>query len=134
MKSFFPALFMALTLAACNHSDRQLIDRISVADSIAINYYRGDGTMDTVVAVRIIRDPGSIERMAGLVGERVIDYNRKCGYDGSLHFFKMNQVIEDIDFGMAGQGCSYFSFKEEGRIKATALSAEAKELIESFRK
>ncbi|MEP7144179.1 MAG: hypothetical protein ABI707_14950 [Ferruginibacter sp.] len=127
-------LFAVCVLMACNHPNREIKERIADADSMAINYFKGDGTMDTVVAVKIIRDKKKIEQLAGFISEHSIERNYKCGYDGSLHFFKMNQVIQDIDFRMNEQGCMCFSFLQGGKSQATVLSRAAKEMITSFRK
>ena len=43
-------------LCACNKSNQIIKERISNADSVAINYFKGYGTLDTVLAVKIIKD------------------------------------------------------------------------------
>ena len=133
MKYYLPALFALCALMSCSRSNKAIQLRISDADSVAINYFKGDGTMDTVVAVKIIRDKQKIEKLADYVGKRSAKRNFKCGYDGSLHFFKMNQVVQDIDFRMNDADCMYFFFLQQGEFEATALSEDAKKLINSFR-
>ncbi|CAN5407493.1 hypothetical protein BH11BAC3_BH11BAC3_43300 [soil metagenome] len=122
-----------LVLMSCNHSNKKLNKRISHSDSLAINYFKGDGTMDTVVAVRIIRDSSKMQQLTNLITESAAETKAPCGYDGSLHFFKMNQVVEDIYFRMNDENCMYFFFKEQGKNSAVELTKEAKELIISFR-
>ena len=90
--------------------------------------------MDTVVAVTIIRDQQIINQLSNFISENKTEMNYACGLDGSLHFFKMNKVIQDINFGMNAMGCSYFSFVLNGKYQATNLSVEAKKLIVSVRK
>lgn len=90
--------------------------------------------MDTVLAVKIISDQPKMAQLAAMVAERPVEGNYACGYDGSLHFFKMNKVIQDINFSMNADSCMYFSFVQNGKAKATTLSKQAKELIISFRK
>jgi len=133
MKNISCILIAASVLMACRHSNKEIIQRISVSDSLAINYFKGDGTMDTVVAVKIIRDKQTVNRLADLIGEQIVERNYKCGYDGSLHFFRMNQVIQDIDFRMNEAGCMYFTFLQKGKQQATRLSEEAKALITSLK-
>jgi hypothetical protein len=134
MKYGLYILIACCTFMACNHSNKEIKERVADSDSMAINYFRGDGTMDTVVAVKIVRDKQKIKQLAGFIAERSVERNYKCGYDGSLHFFKMNQVIQDIDFRMNEEECMYFSFMHQGKSHATVLSQAAKELITSFRK
>jgi hypothetical protein len=100
---------------------------------MAINYFKGDGTMDTVVAVKIISDKNKMNQLAKMAGGTVTD-NSNCGFDGSLHFFKNNQVIQDISFRINDSKCSHFSFKLDGKLYFTELSPEAKDMILSFKK
>ncbi|MEO5888755.1 MAG: hypothetical protein ABIQ31_00820 [Ferruginibacter sp.] len=134
MKQMLCILIAASLLPACNQPNTAIKERISNSDSVAINYFRGDGTMDTVVMVKIIRNKEQIERLSALISQNSVTGNNKCGYDGSLHFFKMNQVIQDIDFRMATGDCMFFSFLQLGKPQATELSQDAKALINSFRK
>jgi hypothetical protein len=133
MKTNFCLLIAMLVIAGCSQPDKALQQRITGADSVAINFFRGDGTMDTVVEVRIIRDKLQLDRLAQLIAAKPVHSNDQCGYDGSLHYFKMNQVVQDVNFRMA-KGCMYFSFVESGVRMVTALSGDAKDLINSWRK
>jgi len=100
---------------------------------MAINYFKGDGTMDTVVAVKIISDKKKLNQLAKLAAGSVVE-NGNCGFDGSLHFFKGNQVIQDLNFRMNDSKCNQFTFRLGGKVYFTQLNSEAKELIESFKK
>ncbi|MGG9970509.1 hypothetical protein ACQ33O_01845 [Ferruginibacter sp. SUN002] len=121
-------------LSACDNRNKKITEYISGSDSVAIKYYTGDGKMDNVVAVKIISDKKIIEQLAVMVGADAMNEVNKCGYDGSLHFFKMNQVIQDIDFRMNDVNCMQFSFIQDGKIRASSLKPEAKQLLESVRK
>lgn len=134
MKNLLALLVLVFALAACNTSNDKIKERITNSDSVAINYFKGDGSVDTVVAVKIIRDKKTINELATLVGAKSSFGDFKCGYDGSLHFFKMNSVIQDIDFKMNDANCMHFSFSQEGKLTATKLSPEAKQLLESLKK
>lgn len=123
-----------LFLAACNTPNTKIKEHISDADSVAINYFKGDGTMDAVDTVKIIRDKKTIAQLAELISKESSGKVNKCGYDGSLHFFKQNMVIQDIYFRMNDVNCMQFSFLQEGKSAATILTPEAKQLLESVRK
>ncbi len=127
-------LSLFVMLISCKKSNTKIKERIINADSVAINFFKGDGSMDTVVAVRIVRDKKTIEQLSNLIGTSSTELNIKCGYDGSLHFFKQNIVQQDIDFRMNDKDCMCFSFKQNGKLAATILSPEAKELLEVLRK
>lgn len=134
MKNLLLILSFFALLISCNQGNTKIKERIMDADSVAINFFKGDGSMDIVVAVRIIRDKKTIEHLSDLIGASSTAYNIKCGYDGSLHFFKQNIVVQDIDFRMNDKDCMFFTFKQEGKIAATVLSPEAKQLLETIRK
>lgn len=99
---------------------------------MAINWFKGDGSMDTVVAVKIIKDKNAINRLAKLTAGYVTE-NKNCGYDGSLHFFKMDKVIQDIHFRMNDKQCNNFYFVFNGQAYTTELDAEAKTRLQSLR-
>jgi len=134
MKNVIAVLGLFALLASCKRNNTKIKERIINADSVAINFFKGDGSMDTVIAVKIIRDKKIIEQLSDLIGGVPTALNIKCGYDGSLHFFKQNRVEQDIDFRMNDKDCMSFSFKQEGRITATVLSSDAKELLETIRR
>ena len=133
MKIFCAVLIPVLFCISCTHPNKEIKVRIANADSVAINYFRGDGTMDTVVAIKIIHDKQKIDQLVNLISAQTAQVNSKCGYDGSLHFFKMNKVVQDIDFRIGQQGCMYFFFTQDGVQKATELSTVAKELLLALR-
>jgi hypothetical protein len=93
----FSVIFItaAMALFSCNQANVKLNERLAAADSIAINYFKGDGSMDTVVAVKIIRDKKIVEQLAGFISTHPANETMRCGYDGSLHFFKNNTVFQD---------------------------------------
>ncbi len=89
--------------------------------------------MDTVVNVVILRDKKQLDELSGYIASGTSE-NINCGYDGSLHFFKNNIVIKDIDFRMNDAGCMHFSFSMDGKSFFTKLSAEAKQFLVSLSK
>src|SRR5205809_223185 len=124
MKNIMVFLCLFALIASCKKHNIKIKERIINSDSVAINFFKGDGSMDTVIAVRIIRDKEIIEQLSELIGGASTALNIKCGYDGSLHFFKQNRVEQDIDFRMNDKDCMSFSFKQEGKINATVLSSD----------
>jgi len=134
MKKIGYIFIVICTLLACNQPNKEITSRITHSDSLAINYFSGDGSMDTVVEIRIIRDKEKINQLAAAIGKRSLEGDYKCGYDGSLHFFKMNKVIQDVYFRFNADDCRYFFFQLNGKQQATELSAGSKELINAFRK
>lgn len=133
-KLFLLTSMLPIFLMACHTTNTAIKERISLSDSVAINYFAGDGKMDTVVLVKIIKDKKVIEELCGLIASKQKTIKNNCGYDGSLHFFKQNIVIQNIDFRMNDADCMQFSFMQDGVINATRLSAEAKSLLEKLKR
>ena len=134
MKNLILLLSLFAILSCCNRKNTKIAERITNGDSVAINFFKGDGSMDTVAAVRIVRDKKTIEQLSNLIGASSTELKLKCGYDGSLHFFKQNKVEQDIYFRMNDKDCMCFSFNQNGKTVATILSPEAKELLQVLRK
>ena len=134
MKNIIVFIAVIIFLSACNKTGKQLKEEIANADSVAIIYFKGDGTMDTVVEVKIIRDKNTLEQLTSLITASSTAMKNNCGYDGSIHYFKMNRVIQDIDFRMNDDGCSLFSFLLNGKKEATKLSADAARFLNTWRK
>lgn len=134
MKNSLLLYGLVFIISSCNQSNDLIKEQIIHSDSVAINYFKGDGTMDSVVLVKIIKNQKIIDQLTDFVSQNNRKMNYSCGVDGSLHFFKMNKVIQDVNFGMNESGCSYFSFTLQGKMQATELSSGAKELIVSLRK
>ena len=100
------------------------------SDSAAINFFKGDGSMDTVYQFAMIRDKKRLESLAGYI-ESGTENVKPCGYDGSVHFFKNNIVLKDIDFRMNQPDCMHFSFVLNGQLFTTKLSMDAKQFLET---
>ena len=132
MKVVLLIVSLVIVLTACNKPNKKIKERISGADSVAINYFKGDGTMDSVVKVKIIKDKKTLDELTALISASSAQPGVTCGYDGSLHFFKKNVVLQDVDFRMNDAACMFFTFKQEGKSEATVLSPEAKEILEKI--
>jgi hypothetical protein len=108
-------------------------DVITGADSVAINYFKGDGTADTVVNMVMLKDKSQINKLANYV-EAAKAEQYKCGYDGSIHIFKRDVVLQDINFSVNDVQCMHFSFVLKNQLHSTILSAEALQFIKSANK
>lgn len=133
MKNLLLLLLPVLFFASCKSSDEQLAGRIAHADSVAINYFTGDGKMDSVVAVKIVKDQKIIQQLADDIPAVRISQKAMCGYDGSVHFFKGGIVVQDIDFRMNDELCMQFSYMLNGEHRATKLSSEIKKVLAGLR-
>jgi hypothetical protein len=100
------------------------------ADSVAVSFFKGDGSIDPVLKVIMLRDRKDLEKLADDIESKQTK-NFKCGYDGSLHFFKKDIVLKEVQFRMNDPECMHFSFLLDGKLYSTKLSADAKLFLES---
>lgn len=133
MKRTVAAIFLIIIIYSCRQSVNQFAVKTVNADSIAINYFTGDGKMDTVTSVKIIRDKDKINQLAKMISGYTTGAF-KCGSDGSIHFFKNNAVIQDVYFRMNDVQCMHFSFMLEGKMYNTELNPEGRQLLEGLKK
>lgn len=126
MKYIIVVLLVSIIYPACTNSAKQFIDKYAGADSIAINFFKTDGQMDTVTAVKIIRDKKTIEEITALIAGGKAAVNNKCTYEGSIHFFKNDRVVQDVFFNGSNKACRQFLFRLNGKDEATELDDKAK--------
>jgi len=125
--------FLAIVILVSSCSKPTGIKEVVLsADSVAVSFFKGDGSIDPVVKVVMLRDRENLEKLAGYI-ESGRTENFKCGYDGSLHFFKKDIVLKQVDFRMNDADCMHFSFLIDGKLYNTNLSAEAKQFIRSIK-
>lgn len=125
---YFP-FFIVLIFCSCNRNQKIIAERLSITDSAAINFFAGNGTMDSVVSVTIIRDKKQLDTLAQFISDASTG-EKQCGVDGSIHFFRSNMVLQDIDFRMNDADCMHFRLKINGEWFTTKLSEEAKRFLE----
>lgn len=120
---------MLAGLFSCT-SNNDVKEWIISSDSVAINYFKGDGSRDSVYQVVILKDKKQIESLAGyMTGSSSENY--KCSYDGSIQFYKNRTVILDAEFRMNLSGCMHFAFVYNDKLYSTKMSEEAKQFLKS---
>lgn len=133
---FLPITISIIFFSSC-HNPTGIHERVGDADSAAISYYKGDGSMDSVFKFVMLRQDvggeGKVINALAVYMESGRTPNYKCGYDGSIHFFKNNIVFQQVDFRMNDAGCMHFSFLLDGKLFNTELSQRAKDLLEGWK-
>ncbi|HMG83662.1 MAG TPA: hypothetical protein VK559_11550 [Ferruginibacter sp.] len=136
MKTIALIASILVCLTACHRGTNTALKTLTVdADSVAINYFRGDGSVDTVVAVKILRDKNDINQLVNFITENSTSAKANCGYDGTIHFFRQDSVVQDIYFRMNDANCMLFSFRngEKWNMASTILSGEAKAFLQAIK-
>ena len=125
MKNFIVIILLSSIVSACNNTSKKLKERIAGADSIAINFFKDNGRMDTVTSVEIIRDKNEIEKLTAFITTEDASEIKNCSNNGSIHFFKNDAVIQDVFFNHGNAGCSRFQFMIDHKPAYTLMSTEA---------
>jgi len=135
MKIISTIIVAIIIFSSCKYSNKELNQQLVLADSVAINFFKGDGTMDTVVQVRMVKDKRIMTELSSFITEHMANEKNNCGYDGSLHFFKNNMVMQDIYFRMNNNddGCNQFTYLFNRQKHAGKLSAAAKKLLQQLK-
>jgi hypothetical protein len=126
-------LLLLLTILFSCSKPTGIKNVIANADSVAINYFKGDGTADIVTNMVMLKDKNQISKLADYI-EAATTENYKCGYDGSIHIFKKDAVVQNIDFRLNDVQCMHFSFLINNKLFSTQLSAEAQVFLLSVNK
>lgn len=130
----YVAIIIILVAASCNNVHQPTRTLLENTDSIAINYFTGDGKMDSVTKLYIIKDKIAIANIVQHATASVFTNKKTCGYDGSLHFFKSNRVVLDIWFKKNDPLCNAFEFVYNGKLVHTKLTSEMATMLHSFQK
>ncbi len=132
--SVFSKLSIAILLCTwlvqgCDTRNKAFIEKVKNADSVAINYFAGNGRMDSVVGIKIVRNKQQTEQLSEFIAAGGNSESYKCGYDGSIHYFLRGMVLQDVYFRMNDVQCMHFSFLLNGNIQAAKLSPEARQWL-----
>ena len=128
MKFIFFFCLVTTGLFSCRETMTRLTARVQDADSVAINYFSNVGN-DSVVSVRIVRSKDTVNLLAKLAGGKTMDAS-KCGRSsGTMHFFKSDQVIQDVAFRISDGKCGYFSFIFDRKWYQTEMPKEADKVL-----
>ncbi len=118
--------------ASCNHPNKELKELISSSDSVYVQYF--SGSQNSVATIKSIKSRDTINKLTNVITGSVVEGKSNCGYDGSIHFFKNNVVVQDIYFKMNNEDCSQFTFMQNNKSAATKLSGDARKLLEDLKK
>ncbi len=127
-------LFLLLIMLIFSCKQKTGIQQTLIAaDSVAINYFKGDGSADTVVKMIMLKDKAQVVQLSKLIDATICNSER-CGFDGTIHFFIKDMVLKDVGFRMNDKDCRHFSFQYEGKNYNTLLSEKAVEFLQAAKK
>lgn len=129
MSRLYRFLMPCLLFFSCNNVHEQGRKIIEHSDSVAVNYFTGDGKIDSVTKVTMIKSKEDITSLENEATAATFKAEKKCGYDGSIHFFKNNRVVLDVWFKKNDEKCNAFEFTYQGKLVHTKMSKKAIELL-----
>jgi hypothetical protein len=129
MSTFYKFLIPCLLFFSCNNVHEQGRNIIEHSDSVAVNFFTGDGKIDSVTKVAMIKLKEDISLIENEATAATFNADKKCGYDGSLHFFKKNRVVLDIWFKKNDEKCNAFEYTYQGKLVHTKMGNKAIELL-----
>lgn len=131
---FSLSLFICATwlLASCSRSDTAWRERMVQIDSVAINFFPGDGTMDSVTKVMVVRDTATIDSIRKwMTAEKSSKPSKPCGPQASFHFFAMGKVMHDAE--VTTSDCGLIQYRWQGQTYFNKLPGEMLRWMEAQR-
>ena len=119
---------LCIIVASCGKQS-PIRKELSGSDSLVINLNKPgtDSIMKTVTAV----DSKAIDQFIGFVDGKE-KHVGPCPLDGNIVFFKKGVATKDVSFSYSIDSCDMFVFKEGDIFKATTVSKEAKDFLQSL--
>lgn len=127
MKILFCSMVVLLCLSCGKPS--AVSKKLSGCDSLAItfNVHNSDSIMNIVNTT----EKKAIRKLANfLKGDNTMQY--KCGYDGSMVFYRKREKLMAVVFNYSENGCRNFLYDMENILISTRMSNEAASFLESL--
>ena len=122
-------LTSSIIIISCGGSGSERSKQLSASDSLVINFNvpQTNNIEKTVTTT----EKKAIKKLAGYVDGKSTE-NYKCGYDGTLMFYKQGVLVNDVSFNYSGEGCRHFIMKVDDHLAATTMSNEAADFLKSL--
>ncbi len=128
MKTIISALVIIL-LASCS-TNGPAGKKLTGCDSLVISFNAPNS--DSIVSMVSTTEKKAIRKLAGFLnGKEAEQY--KCGYDGSMVFYKDGQEIMPALFKFSEEGCRHFLFDINNKLTSTRMSNEEVSFLQSLK-
>lgn len=103
--------------------------KLSGCDSLVITFNVHNS--DSIINIVNTTKKKAIRKLANfLKGDNTMQY--KCGYDGSMVFYKKGEKLMAVVFNYTENGCRNFLYDMENILISTRMSNEAASFLESL--
>ena len=123
-------LFVIIIIfAACGGSGSAINKQLSGSDSLVINFNNPQST--TLNKTVTTTEKTAIKKLINYVDSKTSEAY-KCGYDGSMLYYKKGILTGDVSFNYSGDGCHHFISDVDGKFIPTTMSNEAANFLKSL--
>ena len=124
-------LFLVLIFSSCEDSIRASLDKqLSGTDMIKLYFYDKSGNLTNKDNIVTIQDKDIISKlMQAVTDETAPEY--KCGYNGSIEYFKENKSILVGEFNTM-PNCSHIIFRLKKDMYSKILSPESLIILNKY--
>lgn len=124
------SIFFCICIIFASACNRSAIGRkLSGCDSLVITFNLPDS--DSVLKSVSTTDTKAIQKMARFLGGKEAPLY-KCGFEGSMLFFRNGQQVLPVVFKYMDKDCRHFSFDLDNKVMSTSMSAEAIDFLISL--
>ncbi len=103
--------------------------KLSGCDSLVITFNAHNS--DSIMNIVNTTEKKAIRKLANfLKGDNTMQY--KCGYDGSMVFYKKEEKVMAVVFNYSENGCRNFLYDMENILISTRMSNEAASFLGSL--
>lgn len=124
-------LFLTILLCSCDNSIKASLDKqIAGTDMVKLYFYDKTGKLTNKNNIVTIQDKDIVSKLQQSITDETAPEN-KCGYTGSMEFFKAGKSILTTEFNTMPE-CSYIIFRVKDNMYSKKLSPESILIITKY--
>lgn len=129
MKSIVFLSFFIFILISCQPS--AIKQSFSSADSLVIHFKNEkEGIVTKTIQTAELN---AINRIIDFIDRKKYE-NERCVFNGKMFFYSAGQKIQEVDFNMKDNDCTYFVFELEGKLVSTKMNQETIDFFDALEK
>lgn len=137
MKKFFVFMFLFLiSFAGCDDSIKGTLDKqLMGVDKVKIYFTNIVPTKDTAAeqrAIITITNQDTVNMLAQSITDETSEFY-KCGYTGTIEFFKDNVSISNMQFNLMNE-CNHIVFRVKDNIYSKKISPQGIGMLNGYYK
>lgn len=103
--------------------------KLTDSDSLVIQFT--DSISGNVIKSMQATDPKAIEKLSRFVDAKQAEVY-KCGYNGTMKFYKKGTLNGDVSFHYSNPDCRHFLYSEADQLVSTKMSNEAADFLKGM--